>query len=441
MKIQKIVAGLLFLTVFVVVPSLGFSQISSGADAIVPTEYTGSPQDFIHIFCGEKGALNASLTATNPTTESATFEWQKYNEVSGNFEFFSSDLSGNKTSTLSSLADGCYRVNIAGASGVKTYTAWVFNNYITSSGTITDSDCNSFTLNGAFETPDLKYVDLSNKQARVLNKDIKVKWAEGNTIVSKVIKSKVYSPPTKDTDYTLEVSDKFGCVSKSVVRYISIVTKASFDYKLEDQKSHPSKKEAPLTVTFNNTSENGDSGKYQWFIFRDVDEMKREAKANQGKVKDSIMAKILSDNPIYVFERPGSYKVKLVSQKKSEYTTCFDTVYIKDYITIDTSFIEAPNFFSPNGDDANQKFTIRFFSMKSVKISIFDRWGKMMHQWESNNVQGFGPTVETIPQAVWDGKVGGKVATPGVYYYIVEGIGRDDKRRRTSGFVHLFRGK
>jgi gliding motility-associated-like protein len=169
--------------------------------------------------------------------------------------------------------------------------------------------------------------------------------------------------------------------------------------------------------------------------------MKREAEANQGKVKDSIMIKIYSDSPIYVFERPGSYKVKLVSQKKSEFTTCFDTVYIKDYITVDTSFIEAPNFFTPDGFEGNEKFVVRFFSMKSVKISIFNRWGKVLHIWESNNVQGFGPTVESVPQSVWDGKVGGKVATPGVYYYIVDGIGRDDKRRRTSGFFHLFRGK
>jgi hypothetical protein len=79
--------------------------------------------------------------------------------------------------------------------------------------------------------------------------------------------------------------------------------------------------------------------------------------------------------------------------------------------------------------------------MKTVKISIFNRWGKVLHVWENNNVQGFGPTLESAPQAVWDGKVGGRMATPGVYYYVVEGIGRDDKRHRANGFFHLFRDK
>ena len=153
------------------------------------------------------------------------------------------------------------------------------------------------------------------------------------------------------------------------------------------------------------------------------------------------MVIMTNDNPVYIFERPGDYLVKLVSQKKSDFTICFDTVYIDDYIKIDTSFIEAPNFFTPDGIGENEKFVVRFFSMKSVKISIFNRWGKVVHVYENNNVQGFGPTIESVPQAVWDGKVGSKMATPGVYYYVVEGIGRDERRQRTNGFVHLFRGK
>ena len=79
--------------------------------------------------------------------------------------------------------------------------------------------------------------------------------------------------------------------------------------------------------------------------------------------------------------------------------------------------------------------------MKSVKVTILNRWGKVLHVFESNNVQGFYNTAETIPESVWDGKVGGKFATPGVYYYVVDGIGRDGTRRKANGFFHLFRGK
>ena len=432
MKIQNRVVVFIVLAAFSIIPLLSSAQISSVGKG-VQIEYSNGVKDSLYVFCGEKGEKNASLTATAPNGESGSFEWQKYN--SGDFQFFSSE-SGH-TSTIPGLENGCYRVSFTSASGVTTDTAWVFNNYIETTAIDTLSDCYSFTLKGKFDPTAIKYIDLPTGNEKELDKEIVYKWLDGSTLINRTI----YDPPTQDTDYTFQVTDRFGCVYESTVRYNSIVTKASFTYTLEDPNSHPKKKEAPLTVTFSNTSENGDAGKYQWFIFKDRSAIIREAEANPGEIIDSIMVIMTNDNPVYVFERPGDYLVKLISQKKSDFTICFDTVYIDDYIKIDTSFIEAPNFFTPDGIGENEKFVVRFFSMKSVKISIFNRWGKVVHVYENNNVQGFGQTVESVPQAVWDGKIGSKMATPGVYYYVVEGIGRDDRRQRTNGFVHLFRGK
>lgn len=440
MKIQNIVAAWMVLIVFAMIPSQGFAQISSAADGIVPTEYAGANQDSIHIFCGTRNETRASLTATAPNGESATYEWLRYN--AGNFDAFLSDQSGSTTSTISNLANGAYRVNITSTSGVTTYTAWVFNNYIETTAEITDSDCNSFQLNGAFESPAFTYTDLVNQQEKLLNKEIQVRWTADNETVSTFISSRIFDPPTSDTDYTLTVSDRFGCVSTAVVRYVSIVTRASFTHEPEDQtKSHPDKTEAPLTVVFKNDSENGDPGKYEWFIFKDRQQIIEESLANPNQPVDSFLTKLYDDSPIYIFEEPGAYNVKLVSQKTSEFTICYDTIYIANFIEVGESFIEAPNFFTPNGDDMNQDFVVRFFSMRTVKISIFNRWGKVVHVYENNNVQGFGPTLASEPEAVWDGKVGGKVATPGVYYWVVDGMGRDDIRRKDNGFVHLFRDK
>jgi len=450
MKIQSIVAALIVVTICTLLPSQGFTQISSGANAVVPTEYSGVNQDSIHVFCGRKGETNASLTATSPNAEPSSFEWQIYNPTTGSFDLFPNIQLDSTTSVISNLQDGAYRVNITNTSGVIPYTAWVFNNYIETTAEITDSDCNSFTLNGTFDSPSFTYVDLSNGQAKVLNKETKILWTEGTETVSQFIPAKVFSPPTRDTEYKLTVSDRFGCSSQSVVTYISIVTKASFTYDREKQpdafkpSEEEEKREAPLPVTFTNTSENGDEGEYDWFIFKSRDEIIRESQANPGVAIDSIMHPIYNvgkQDFTYVFEKPGEYNVKMVSQKTSESTICYDTVYIDKLIVIEESFLEAPNYFSPNGDEYNENFVIRFRSMQTVKISIFNRWGKIVHVWESNNVQGFGPTKESNPEAVWDGKVGGRLATPGVYYYVVDGIGRDDKRRKTNGFVHLFRDK
>lgn len=445
MNMYKLLIGLLFSACFIFAPEFGFTQITSGANDLIPTDYSSGAQDMIHIFCGNKDELNASLTANYPEGESGSFEWFKYNPVIGDFDIYPGDLANGTSSTITNLENGCYRAKLTTASGDIFYTAWVFNNYIGATAEIPQSDCDYFTLEGAFDSPVLEYVDLTNGQTKQVTKDIQVKWMQGSSLVSSVINSKIYGPPTKDTQYTLEVTDRFGCTGKAEVIYHSIVTKASFEYTMEEYKSDTKKKyEAPLTVTFTNNSENGDPGKYEWFIYKDLQQIIEEKEA--GTFKDSIDEIIYSDTPVYVFEKTGSYKVKLVSKKVSEFNTCTDTMYMADYIIIEESFIDAPNAFTPNGDGQNEIFAVQFFSMKTVKIIIFNRWGKTVHVWESNNVRGFYNTASEqgtnyASESVWDGKIGGKMASPGVYYWVAEGMGRDGIKRKANGFVHLFRDK
>lgn len=434
MNMQKMLRLTLLFLALVFISEKLVAQITTIADFVTSTEYSNGNQDNIYIFCANKGEKKASLTASFSPNETGTFEWQKYNVASSTFEFFSNDLSGNRTSTILNLESGCYRVILKTTTTEKTYTAWVFNNTVEIKAEIPESDCISFLLKGTVETTKIEYVDLQTGQTKELLQDIQVKWLNGNVVLNRFATLRVFDPPTKDTEYTFEISNKFGCVKTAKVLYKSIVTKAIFTVDKD-------KGEAPLEVTFSNESENADPGKFEWFIYRDLDEIKEEARLNKGVVKDSIMIKLFNDSPVYIFENSGSYKVKLVSKKVSEFHTCYDTVYLSGYIVADTSFVDAPNVFTPNGDGVNDEFIVKFWSMKEIKISIFNRWGKLLHVWQNNNVQGFGNSIESIAQSVWDGKVGGRYATPGVYYYVVDGIGRDGKRRRANGFFHLFRDK
>jgi gliding motility-associated-like protein len=141
------------------------------------------------------------------------------------------------------------------------------------------------------------------------------------------------------------------------------------------------------------------------------------------------------ESPIFTYEYSGMYMVKLVS--KTQF--CTDTFYLPDYIVADTSFIAVPNVFTPNGDGTNDEFVVKFWSMQSIEIDIFNRWGKRVHHWQSGDVRGF---EGTWTETVWDGRgMGGRYASPGVYYYTVVGEGRDGEKRRAKGFVHLFRDK
>lgn len=420
---------ILFLVSCVFVPLAGFSQITSSADAIIPTEYSSGAQDNIHVFCGQKDVPAGSLTATFPNGESGTVEWTKYNVFTGNFDFFSSDASGGTSSTISNLADGGYRATLTSTAGTHLYTAWVFNDYIVATADIPESDCSSFKLNGNFDSPAFSYTDLSNSQLIQINKGFQVEWKVGEDVVSQVLVFVNYEPPTQNTNYSLTVTDRFNCSGQTEVTYNSIVTKAKFSV-------NPSNGEAPLKVTFTNESENGDAGKFQWFIYKDRTVLQNEGQKNNGVVKDSIMDILYNDNPVYTFENSGEYKVKLVSEKVSELTTCYDTAYLAGYIVADTSFIEVPNVFLPESTHPN--FIVKFQSLKQLKITIFNRWGKILHVYENNNIQGY--KADALASA-WDGRVGGRLATPGVYYYVVDAVGRDGRKRRTSGFFHLFRGK
>ncbi len=417
-----------------IIPGFLNAQISApGASGSDKTIYPAfNETDSIFVFCAQsEGAAIAVLRANTDLEGTKTFLWEKYNSVLATFEFYFSESVSSQFSEIINLADGCYRATITQGGNTQVQRSWVFNNWITSSAEITESNCDWFKLNGELTTADLKYYDLANNAELSLFKDTKLQWKVGDEVVATVQSPQIFSPPTKNTDYTLRVFDKFSCEGISEVAYNSIVTKANFTVDKQNG-------EAPLVVTFTNTSENGTPGAYEWFFFRNLDDIKRESEGSTAPV-DSIEIVAYDDSPVYTYENSGTYMVKLVSKKITGNQACVDTFYLKDYIVADTSFIAVPNVFTPNGDGTNDEFVVKFWSMKSIEIDIFNRWGKRIHHWQSGDVRGF---EGTWTETVWDGRgMGGKYASPGVYYYAVKGEGRDGVTRRKEGFFHLFRGK
>ena len=420
----------------------GFVQgqiTAPGADDSEKTAYpTFQEIDDVFIFCAQDSlATDGVLRATTQLVGTKTFLWEVYNDQTAAFDFYSSESSDGTYTEINGLEDGGYRVTITLGASTEIYRAWVFNNWTEASGTIGESNCVSFNLSGSFRTAVLTYYDLVSNVELEVFKDVNVQWKEGSEVVSTMQNYQNFNPPTKDTDYTFRVYDKFDCEGTTSVFYESIVTRAAFIADFGEQSSYTDL-EAPLTVSFINNSENGDPGQFEWFLFRDLNEIKREGENSEAPI-DSIMIVAFDDSPIYTYENSGLYDVKMVSKKISEFHTCADTVYIDDLISIDSSWFKAPNVFTPNGDGTNDEFVVLFWSMKEVNISIFNRWGKRIHFYKDSDVQGF---EDTYPQTIWDGRVGGgRMASPGVYYYTATGLGRDGVKRRTTGFFHLFRGK
>lgn len=409
-------------------PFIAEAQVFADSDDVTLTEYSSGAQDNIYLFCSAPNEDVGELSVMASDGLGANFEWFKYNSATASFDVFMIDNSGNTSSVINNLADGCYRVNVASGSITETFTAWVFNSWYSVTAEITESNCDYFQLTASFEEADLLYYDLSNGTPKHVFKNVKVKWTAGGEQQAAVLSPQIFSPPTRNTDYTLTVYDQFGCSVELILSYHSIVTEASFSASVLEG-------EAPLEVAFSSTSENADQ--YEWFFFRDRDELVLEGQ-NGVVVEDSIMQTAIDSNPTFVYDNSGSYQVKLVTTKNSENFACTDTFYLEDYITVDTSFVKVPNVFTPNGDGDNDEFVVSYWSLKEITIKIFNRWGKQIHVWENNNVQGF---EDTVSESVWNGKIGGRYASPGVYYYVIEALGRDGKKRSEYGFVHLFRGK
>ncbi|HZH73984.1 MAG TPA: gliding motility-associated C-terminal domain-containing protein [Mariniphaga sp.] len=408
-------------------------QLSApGSNTDIPTQYPTFPEtDNIFIFCiQEEGARPAGLQVQTSLEGTKTFTWQKYNNITSTYDLYYSESLETQQSSITGLESGGYRVIISQGETEEVFRAWVFYNLLSATAAIGNSDCESFMLQGNFTSTPMTYYDLSSNTAIELPNNISTEWLIGETVIGNTPELNIFNPPSAVTEYTIRISDSYGCQTTATVLFESLGPVAAFS-------ASPMQGEAPLTLNFTNQSANADPNLYEWFFYKDIDQIKRESEGTSQPI-DSIMDTSTEQNPVYTFENSGNYKVKLVAKQTSEDQICTDTAYLDGFIMVDTSFIAAPNVFTPNGDGDNDLFVVKFWSMQSIKISIFNRWGKRIHFWESNNVSGFG---DSFSEAVWDGRVGGRFASPGVYYYVVEGRGRDNKARRANGFFHLFRGK
>lgn len=89
--------------------------------------------------------------------------------------------------------------------------------------------------------------------------------------------------------------------------------------------------------------------------------------------------------------------------------------------------IDFPNVFTPNGDNVNDNYVpIAFSGITNQEFVILNRWGNIVYE----------TTAQTIS---WDGKVDGKEASEGVYFYklIYKGLG--EEAIILHGFLHLER--
>jgi gliding motility-associated-like protein len=116
---------------------------------------------------------------------------------------------------------------------------------------------------------------------------------------------------------------------------------------------------------------------------------------------------------------------------------CFSTDTIVIRLAEEKADINRPNVFTPNGDNVNDNFKVSIRNIRELQIEIYDRWGNLVSRSQFSGIPS-----DRTDFAVWDGRgKSGQAVDDGVYYYLLQGTGYDEKIFSSSGFVHLMQGR
>ena len=260
----------------------------------------------------------------------------------------------------------------------------------------------------------LQYETLEwNDECRTLQVDKQV-VVEANTI-------KIEDPPFKDTYYIL-TGDQFAAdlnieqavVQSSLYQAIRVVSKIKTEATIRVETNEGDRPDiittlsgsAPLEINFTAMANTPVANYYRWEI-------------SSGGSPFIVRT---GESHRYTFTEAGTFTVKLSAE--NAYCNHTDSVVIK----VSESAIYAPNVFTPNGDGINDEFRVAYKSIVEFDCWIFNRWGSKVYH-------------SSDPQKGWDGKVNGKPASEGAYFYVIKARGADGIEYNLKGDINLLRGK
>lgn len=388
--------------------------IAPGSGAVRFTSYPSVPgvKDPIFFYCNITGAERGTLLATLPGgTGTYNFTWNKWNDLTGIFDIPVKSDPGVNSSTVNSLTEGGYKVDIDDAGTITSLTSWIFfDTPPVAEASLSQQLCNRVSLKGKAlaSRGTFTYKDPGTGAPVIISNEITFLWSSDPVSVipypTLQLNPVTYTPPLVDVTYKLRVNS-LSCSSEASFFYKSIHVKADFSVD-------PVEGEAPLEVNFTDKSIRGLI--YNW-DFGD----------------DSIST---LNNPLpHTYYKPGEYYVNLSIESELHCTDIADSIKIK----VEPSDLNIPNVFTPDGDGYNDQFMVESKSLRYISVEIFSQSGL--------KVYGFSGDGEILKEWTgWDGTINYSSikASPGVYYYIIRALGWDDIKydsKAYRGFVYLYR--
>lgn len=469
MKVYKAIFSLSILAILLGISSYSKAQLySPGRNWASLTQYINqsNKQDSIFVFfSSDESPKKGKLRAKFSNGALSNFVWYKYNDAIVNpanrfVEFFTEN--GVLESNLTNLDKGGYKVSITRiADGkIEMDTCWVMIDDVVITGINSSNTCDYLRIE-AMVQPNryaviydyFTYQDITKPNHPEINKigsdyfkDLK--WSTSNsqvTIPSTSSLSIIIQDPAPlyDSKYNIRIKNPFGReFTKETDLIKAKAAKADFSIFIDkkdawiDGGAAPSG-EAPLKMKFESKSINSDS--IYWRVINDEELFQKGADSIIWR--DSVLfSERIDAYPTPEKMIPGKYPIEHIAVNLN--SGCRDTMKIT--VEVDTSGIKSdaiPNVFSPNGDGSNEYFKLKEVetnvqSIKSFHVFILSRGGSLVYEYSGNPKEWEG----------WNGKIEGNKgdAPEGVYFYIIEATGWDNKKFKRGpykGFLHLFRGK
>jgi gliding motility-associated-like protein len=392
----------------VVVPFAVNGQLTADDAFVAETDYpTTGVEDVVFCF---PAAADMTIRFENASS-GYTYNWFQH-DVSTNS--WNTPLGGD-SDELTVSSGGGYRLVVRDTdnSVVADERCWVYNSQsiLNASAQIVFDDCFGVELEASADSVPLIFYDPADGGVGAVQYQLSYSWStspagseqmEGNPVS--------FEAPYEDLSYIVTVTDRFGNTSEGSVEYSAIAVEADFEVEnLKDTIQHERHSEAegsaPIEIRFTDQSL-GKVSAWQWTF---------------GDAGQSVQ-----QNPLFVFSEAGTDTVTLRVVNRESMCEDLSDPFI---VTVRESELEVPNVFTPNGDGVNDEFRVAYKSIKSFKVVIYNRWGRKVYE-------------STDPARGWDGKVGGKIGAPGVYFYNISAEGYNEGETYTKkGTVHLIRSK
>ncbi len=214
-------------------------------------------------------------------------------------------------------------------------------------------------------------------------------WPTTNETTSSILVN-----PLSTNNYPVIVADE--CQTFSVsdsTTVIVIAPDANFDFS-----DNWIVTEVP--ITFQNLSQ--DALTYEWYF---------------GDGNTSTLV-----HPNNIYDEPGGYVITLIAIDDKG---CTDTI-AKPINILEAYYVYVPNTFTPDGMRFNNTFWVSTVNVKSLSISIYNRWGQLIFTSED-------------PKFEWDGTYNGVPVQDGTYTWKLRITPNQGREELMTGHINVLR--